>query len=404
MKFKYKAQDTEGNNVEDIAEAFDNFELAKILKEKGLSLIAAKPIDNNRWSKIVSSVLNFGTVSMNEKILFGKNLSSMLEAGLPLSRAVEVIGRQSRNKKFKSVMTGINDSIKSGDSLSGSLSKYPSVFSNLFISMVKAGEESGDLVGALGVVSSQMEKTNELKKKVRGAMIYPGVIITAMVGIGIFMLMFIVPTLTKTFTELNVELPKSTQFIIALSDAFKNNTTLLLGLLVLFFGLVFLGFKTNRGRAILDWSFLHFPLFSGLVKEINSARTARTLSSLITSGVPYLQAVGITHDVVQNSFYKKVLKKAEKNVQLGLPVAKVFEENQKLYPVFVSEMIAVGEETGELGKMLMKVAVYYENEVEAKTKNMSTIVEPILMIIVGAAVGFFALSMISPMYSLVENI
>ncbi len=404
MKFKYKAQNTTGSYVEDIADARDTFELAKILKEKDLNLISAKPMDNSGFSKFINSISTFGSVSTNEKILFGKNLSSMLEAGLPLSRAIEVMGRQSRNKKYKSVMESVNNSIKSGDTLSGAISKYPTVFSKLFISMVRAGEESGDLVGALGVVSTQMEKTHELKKKVRGAMIYPGVIITAMLGIGVFMLMFIVPTLTKTFTELNVELPKSTQFIIAISNAFQNNAILLILGLITFFILIFLGFKTQSGRKIVDGFFLKFPLFSTLVKEINSARTARTLSSLISSGVPYINAVEITTDVVQNSYYKKVLKKAAKNVELGLPVAKVFEENQKLYPPFVAEMIAVGEETGELGKMLMKVAVYYENEVEQKTKNMSTIIEPVLMIVVGAAVGFFALSMISPMYSLVENI
>lgn len=404
MKFKYKAQNSQGEYVQDIAEARDSFELAKILKEKDLSMISAKPIDNGKLARMIQSITNFGTVSTNEKILFGKNLSSMLEAGLPLSRAIEVIGRQSRNKKYKFVMNNLNDSIKSGDTLSGAMAKFPSVFSKLFISMVRAGEESGDLVGALGVVSSQMEKTNDLKKKIKGAMIYPGVIITAMTGIGIFMLVFIVPTLTKTFVELNVELPKSTQFIIDVSDAFRENTFFLISLLILFFVLLIAGFKTSRGKRIMDWVFLHMPLVSGLVKETNSARTARTLSSLIKSGVPYISAVDITQEVIQNSYYKAVLKKAGKNVELGLPVAKIFEENQKLYPVFVSEMIAVGEETGELGQMLMKVAAYYENEVEAKTKNMSTIVEPFLMIVVGAAVGFFALSMISPMYSLVENI
>lgn len=404
MKFKYKAQKTTGDYVEDFAEAKDSFELAKILKERDLNLISAKPVDTGKFSRLIQSITNFGTVSTNEKIIFGKNLGSMLEAGLPLSRAIEVMGRQSKNKKYKFVVNSLNDSIKSGDTLSGAMSKFPNVFSNLFISMVRAGEESGDLVGALKVVSSQMEKTNELKKKVRGAMIYPGVIITAMLGIGIFMLIFIVPTLTKTFTELNVELPKSTQFIINLSDAFRENTFTLIILLILFIVMIIAGFKTSIGRRILDWVFLHFPLVSGLVKETNSARTARTLSSLISSGVPYINAVAITEQVIQNSYYKAVLKKAGKNVELGLPVAKVFEENQKFYPVFVSEMIAVGEETGELGQMLMKVATYYENEVEQKTKNMSTIIEPFLMIIVGAAVGFFALSMISPMYSLVENI
>ena len=404
MKFKYKAQNSAGDNVEDIAEARDSFELAKILKEKDLNMISAKPVNGGKFSQILQSILNFGTVSTHEKILFGKNLSSMLEAGLPLSRAIEVIGRQSRNKKYKSVMNSLNDSIKSGDTLSGAMSKFPNVFSKLFISMVRAGEESGDLVGSLGIVSTQMEKTNDLKKKIKGAMIYPGVIITAMTGIGIFMLVFIVPTLTGTFTELNVELPKSTQFIIDVSNLFRNNTFTLIGLLILVIVLIVAGFKTATGRRIMDWTFLHMPLISALVKETNSARTARTLSALIASGVPYISAVDITLEVMQNSYYKGVLKKASKNVELGLPVAKIFEENQKLYPVFVSEMIAVGEETGQLGQMLMKVATYYENEVEQKTKNMSTIVEPFLMIVVGAAVGFFALSMISPMYSLVENI
>lgn len=404
MKFKYKAQNSTGGYVEDVLEARDNFELARILKEKDLNLISAKPISGGKFSQAIHSILNFGTVSTHEKILFGKNLSSMLEAGLPLSRAIEVMGRQSRNKKFKFVMNSINDSIKSGDSLSGALAKFPNIFPKLFVSMVRAGEESGDLVGSLGIVSTQMEKTHELKKKIQGALIYPGVIITAMTGIGIFMLIFIVPTLTKTFTELNVELPKSTQFIIAISDMFQNNTFALLGGVVFFIGLIVLAFKTSVGRRILDWTLLHAPMISRLVKETNSARTTRTLSALIISGVPYLTAVEITLGVMQNSYYKEVLKKASKNVELGLPVSKIFEENQNLYPVFVSEMIAVGEETGELGNMLMKVAVYYENEVEQKTKNMSTIVEPFLMIIVGAAVGFFAISMISPMYSLVENI
>jgi type IV pilus assembly protein PilC len=404
MKFKYKAQDSKGDFVEEFAEAQDTFMLARNLKERDLILISAKPVDSSKFAHIIQSILNFGTVTTNEKIMFGKNLSSMLEAGLALSRAIEVIGRQSRNKKFKYVTNELNNSIKSGDSLSGALGKFPNVFSKLFVSMVRAGEESGDLVGALGIVSSQMEKTNELKKKIRGAMIYPGVIITAMLGIGIFMLIFIVPTLTKTFTELNVDLPASTQFIISLSNAFRDNTTLMIVGLIVFISLFITALKTNSGRRIIDWVLLHMPLVSNLVKETNSARTARTMSALISSGVPYLTAVEITEGVMQNSYYKNVLRKAAKNVELGLPVAKIFEENQKLYPIFVSEMIAVGEETGELGNMLMKVASYYENEVEQKTKNMSTIVEPFLMIVVGAAVGFFALSMISPMYSLVENI
>lgn len=404
MRFFYKAINKEGEIVEDVTSAEDKFVLAKQLRERGLSLIAAETKKTKGIKSFFNSLFSFGTVSTKEKILFGKNLASMIEAGLSLSRAISVMERQTKNKRLKFVLNSISQSIKEGGTLSSALNDNPKIFKKLFVAMVMAGEESGDLTGSLKVVSSQMEKSYELNKKIRGALIYPGVILFAMVTIGIFMLVYIVPTLTKTFAELDVDLPASTQFIINTSNAFQNNTVLLLSLVIAFIILLIFGMKTVKGKKILEKIFLIIPMVSTLVKETNSARTARTLSSLLSSGVPYLTAVEITKDVVQNHHYKKVLQKAEKNVELGLPIAKIFEENEKYYPIFVSEMIAIGEETGDLGGMLMKVAIYYENEVEQKTKNMSTIIEPFLMIVVGAAVGFFAISMISPMYSLVEKI
>lgn len=404
MQFHYKATDSEGTIQEGELDAADKFALGNTLREQSLTLIAAWPVEKKGFAGWMKKLSTWGTVSTDDKILFGKNLGSMLEAGLSLARALSVMERQAKNKKLKMVLEDIRNAINRGDTLSAALERYPRVFSDLFIAMVKSGEESGDLVQSLEVVSTQMEKAHELKKKIRGAMIYPGVIITAMSGVGIFMLVFIVPTLTATFADIGVELPKSTQFIIAVSNAFQNNTVAMLVGIVVIAVLVYLGFKTTIGRRITEWVFLHTPMISGLVKETNSARTARTMASLLASGVPYLSAVQITKDVVQNSYFKDVLSKAEESVELGKPVSEVFEQNEKLYPVFVAEMIAVGEETGELGPMLMKVATHYENEVEEKTKNLSTIVEPFLMIVVGAAVGFFAISMISPMYSLVENI
>lgn len=404
MQFHYKALDKDNTMHEGDTEAADKFALGTQLHEQGLSLIAAWPKDQRRLGNVFKKLSTIGTVSMLDKILFGKNLASMLEAGLSMARAISVIERQTKNPRFKQVLNDLNASINRGDSLSQGMARHPGVFSNLFVSMVRAGEESGDMVQALNVVSTQMEKTYQLKKKLQGALIYPGVILTAMIGIGIFMLLFIVPTLSATFADIGVELPKSTQFIINTSEAFQNNTmTMLAGLIVVIVGLV-VAFRTAAGRRGLDWLFLHIPMISTMVKETNAARTARTLSALLAAGVPYLSSVQITKSVVQNSFYKAVLEKAEKNVELGMPVAKVFEESSKLYPIFVAEMVAVGEETGELGQMLMKVASHYETAVEEKTKNLSTIVEPFLMIVVGAGVGFFAISMISPMYSLVENI
>jgi type IV pilus assembly protein PilC len=270
--------------------------------------------------------------------------------------------------------------------------------------MVQSGEESGNLVEALNVVAEQMEKSYALKKKVKGAMVYPMIIMIAMLIIGVFMLIYIVPTLTKTFVELNVDLPASTQFIIGLSDFIKNNALVSLVIILISAVLLYLFGKSSVGKRFLDTLILHIPMISEMAKEVNSARTTRTLSSLLAAGVPFIRALQIVKDVVQNSYYKEVLTKAEKNIQIGLPISKVFGENAHLYPIFVAEMMSVGEETGELAPMLVKVASFYESEVEQKTKNLSTIVEPFLMVIVGAIVGFFAISMISPMYSLVDSI
>lgn len=404
MQFHYKAMDKEGAMQAGDMDAVDKFVLGTQLQQQGLALIAAWPVGKGGVGEWFQKIQAIGTVTMTDKILFGKNLASMLEAGLSMARGISVMERQTKNPKFKAVLQDLNASINRGDTLSQALARYPGIFPHLFVAMVRAGEESGKMAEALNVVSSQMEKAHQLTKKIQGAMIYPGVILTAMLGIGIFMLLFIVPTLSATFGDLGVELPASTQFIIDMSNFLQNNVLLVGVGLVVVIVLFILGIKTAVGRRVLEWIMLHIPMVADLVKETNAARTARTMSALLAAGVPYLSSVQITKDVVQNSFYKGVLEKAEKNVQLGLPVAKIFEEHSNLYPVFVSEMVAVGEETGELGQMLMKVAVHYEEAVDEKTKNLSTIVEPFMMIIVGAGVGFFAISMISPMYSLVENI
>jgi type IV pilus assembly protein PilC len=270
--------------------------------------------------------------------------------------------------------------------------------------MVRAGEESGNLVNSLEVLANQMEKNYLLQKRIRGALIYPGIILCLMVAIAIIMMIFVVPTLTATFTEVNAKLPLSTQIVINSSNLVKDHLFIVLGggFLVVFSVMQF--FHTKIGRRIYDYSILRIPLIGGLVKESNSARTARTLSSLLSSGVQFVTAMDITHDVMQNSYYKKILAEAKEVVQRGDPISTVFIKNEYFYPAFVGEMMCVGEETGKLADMLSGVAVYYEDEVEQKTKDMSTIIEPFLMIVIGVAVGFFAVSMIEPMYSVLNNI
>lgn len=225
-----------------------------------------------------------------------------------------------------------------------------------------------------------------------------------MITIGVLMLIYLVPTLTSTFKDLNVSLPFSTKMVIWLSDFLKNH--IIINLLILItVGLVFyFSIKTKRGKRALDTFVLHVPVISGIVKDLNSARTARTFSSLLSSGVDVLVAVRITQDVIQNSYYKAVLKEAEINIEKGDPVSNIFLKHEKLYPVFVGEMVSIGEETGKLSEMLANVAQFYEEEVDQKTKDMSTIIEPFLMVVIGIGVGFFAISMLGPMYSLADAI
>jgi type II secretory pathway component PulF len=400
MIFEYKAINKDGAIIKGEKESSDTMAASRTLKEEGLIVISIEP----KKKKVASFSISFSAFKTVEKITFARNIGSMLDAGLALSRTLDVISRQTRNTKTKRIIDDMNQKIKAGTSFSTALESYPKVFNSLFVSMTKAGEESGNLAESFKNISNQLEKNYLLMKKIKGAMVYPGVIVAAMSIVGFFMLTNIVPTLSKTFKELNVELPQTTKIIIALSDFLQNQTIAFLGVGIAIITAIILFFKSVVGKKLLDKTLVHAPLFGELTKQINSAKTARTLSSLLKAGVPYLQAIQITKGVVSNHIYKNILTLAEKKVETGDKISGVFNENEKFYPSFVGEMIAVGEETGELSEMLLKVAEFYENEVDQKTKNMSTIVEPLLMLIVGVAVGFFAISMISPMYSLVENI
>lgn len=402
MKFSYTSITSSGERKSGTREALDKFQLANDLKAEGMVVLSVQKIQNTEFLSLKFSLFN--RIKTHDKIIFARNLASMLEAGLAVSRALSVIERQTKNISLKKIVISINDDIKKGKSLSGAMKTFSDIFPPMFISMVMSGEESGKLSESLNVVASQMEKTYLLQKKIKGAMMYPSVIMVAMLGIAVFMLIYIVPTLTKTFKEIGTDLPASTQFIIWLSDTFQAN--MFLSLISLFGLIVFLwvSARTKGGKRMFDFVFLRIPLISELVKESNSAKTARTLSSLLTSGVSVVEALDITKDVLQNSYYKEVLEKAKHNIEIGAPMSEVFANADHLYPVFVGEMISVGEETGDLGGTLLKVALFYEEEVDQKTKDMSTIIEPFLMLFIGAAVGFFAISMISPIYSVVDKI
>ncbi len=405
MLFSYKVKLKSGGIFEGIQEAQDRFALSRDLRSRGDTPLIITEKGGSFLDKFSTFEDMFSAkVKIADQIIFTKNLSGMLRAGLSLARALSVLKKQTKNKTLLKVLTSITNDINGGETLSSGLAKFPDVFSKLFVSMARAGEESGNLSGALSDIGVNLEKSHALTKKIHGALIYPGVIMSAMVVIGVLMFAFVVPTLAGTFKELGVTLPISTRIIIGLGNFFSNNLILtFIILLSVAFGIYSL-FRAKFTAKYIDFFMVKAPLISNLVKELNTARTARSMSSLLLSGVSITRAVEITEDVVQNTYFKKVLSEARVAVEKGAPFSKVFEDNSNLYPIMMSEMIEVGEETGKLSDMLLQIALFYEEEIENKTKNLSTIIEPVLMVVIGAGVGFFAISMISPLYSILGSI
>ncbi len=403
MKFNYKVKSKSGEITKGVVEASDKFAAAKMLRDMGEVPIAI--VDASKGSVLdFIKKLNFSTVPLREKINFTKNLSGMLQAGLALNRALSVISKQTKNTKFKFVIEMLIDTISKGGTLSTGMEKSPSTFSTLAVSMTRAGEESGNLSSTLAEIGENMKKSYALRKKVKSAMTYPIIIMCAIFMVGVLMLIYVVPTLTSTFKSIGAELPPSTKFVIFISDTLKNHTMAFFWSLIILVGLFMVLLKNKKTQKYLSLIALHLPIIGTIIKEINTARTSRTISSLLKAGVPMSKALSITEDVLTNEYYKIVIAKSIKSVEKGETLSGVFKEYTNLYPIMMSEMVEVGEETGKLSDMLLDVAIFYEEEVETKTKDLSTIVEPVLMIFIGVAVGFFAVSMLTPMYSLLEHI
>lgn len=401
--FHYKIQNPDGQYEEGETNAENKYILSNKLKEEGKTVIAVTEIIKKKWLLSFEFSL-FSRITLQDKILFTKNLSVMIDAGIPLARALDILMQQNKKIKLKNTLQIFYDNITKGTSFSEALSKFPQVFSPLIISMVRVGEESGNLSESLLTVSTQLSKNNALYKKVKGAMIYPAFVIGVMVIIGILMFIFVIPTLVTTFKDFGVTLPKSTQLIIFVSNSFTEHTILILSLIIGSIVGILTLLKTQLGKYFLGFIVLQLPILSRIVKQYNMAQTTRTLFSLLSSGVGVIESLKITQDVLQNPNYKKVMENAIGDIQKGIPLSKSFIDNPKLYEPLVGGMIEVGEETGQLSNMLKNIADFYENEVEQATKDLSSVIEPLLIVVVGGAVGFFAISIIAPIYSLTDSI
>ena len=399
-RYFYIAKSLKGEEKTGTAEAKSERELARTLRKSGLVLIRAELEEKAKKRKLEISLPFFGGVSLTEKMMFTRNLQVMISAGLPLPRALTTLANQAKNKSFKKALLDIREEIVKGRSFSESLAKYPNIFSELFQSMVRVGEEAGTLEEVLKILTAQMERENELRSKIKGAMIYPAVIICAMIGIGILMLIMVVPKLAETFAELNIELPLTTKIVIGLASFLITKWYLVIIILFILIFLFWQAIKTEKGKRIIDKFTLKTPIMAPIVRKTNSAHTVRILSSLITAGVPIVRALEITSGTLGNIYYKSAMIVATEKVRKGEKLSEALKPYENIYPSLVIQMLAVGEETGETSSILAKLADFFEEEVTNATKNLVAVIEPVLMIIIGAAVGFFAISMIQPMYSM----
>lgn len=406
-KFTYIGSDNTGKEVKETVEAKDRFAVYDIARKSGHVVSTIESGSGFQLSKVLNvQKLEYymSRVKDDELVMATRNLGSMLVAGLSLTRALSVIERQTRNPRFRVVIADIRDRINTGSSFYETLKAHDKIFNDLYVAMVRAGEESGKLSESLATLSVQMERSSSLKKKIKGAMIYPAIVMIVMFIIGVLMMIYVMPSITSTFESLDVDLPPTTKVLISVSKALQAHTLIVLtGIAATVIGFIHL-LRTKYGKLASSWTIPKLPVIGKIAKEANSAQTARTLASLLSSGVDIVRSLQITEDVVQNVLYKAVIADAAKRVEKGEPLSDVFVENDKLYPVLVGEMIMVGEETGQISDMLSELAGFYENEVEQKTKDLSTIIEPLLMVFIGGTVGFFALAMIAPIYSISDSI
>lgn len=345
----------------------------------------------------------FARIPAAAKIFLLQNLSVMLKAGISLSDALRTLGEQSKNRKLRDILLATTEKIKEGHSLSESLEPYIGDFGELFVNMIKAGEASGRLEDVLHELYIQHKKDHMIVTKIKSALTYPVIIIVAMLGIAGFVVIYVLPTLTKMFKDMNAQLPLTTQLLIKVSDIGQQYGVYIgIGLVLVLF-LLYRNMKTPGGKKGFDNMVLKLPIISGIIKQINLARAARSLSSLIRTDIAIVDTLNITSRVLGNSLYRQTFVEAAEKVKKGQKLAAIFREYPQIFPGIFIQMIAVGEETGALDEVLGNLAEFYEEEVNQTMNSLPTIIEPLLMLFIGVGVAGIAMAVLMPIYSMTQN-
>ncbi|MDD5071927.1 MAG: type II secretion system F family protein [Patescibacteria group bacterium] len=398
--FKFKALNSEGKKVDGLIDAANEKFAAETLQERGLSIISIKKHSEGRRESRFLSVLD--RVKTKDLVIFSRQFSVMISANVALVQALRILIEQTENITLKMIVSEMADEVDGGLRLSDSLAKRPKIFSDFYINVVKSGETSGKLDEVLNYLADEMEKDYDMTSKIRGAMIYPIFVLVGLGVVGVVMMVFVVPKLTGILSETGATLPLVTRILIGTSDFLAAYWWLLaVVLVILAIGLRFY-VKTSRGKKQFDFFRLKVPIFGKLFQRIYLVRFTRSMNTLITGGVTITKSLKITSEVVGNEIYKDLIEKTSQAVEAGDSISGVFAESEEI-PKMVSQMMAIGEKTGKLDIILARITDFYTREINNVVANLMTLMEPIIMIIMGIAVGIMVAAIILPMYNLASQ-
>ncbi len=338
-------------------------------------------------------------------MIFTRQLATLVDSGLPLLRSLNVLAKQERDKLLKNTINKLADSVQSGSTFSDALALHPRIFNDLYVNMVKAGEAGGVLELVLNRLSEFQEKAAKIKNKVMAAMVYPGIVMTMAVGIMSFLLVFIVPRFEAIFHDIlgDKPLPPVTRFVLAVSDLMKHRGLILVGAVVAMVALYKMIGRTRGGRLVIDNFKLRMPLFGNLNRKTAISRFARTLGTLVTSGVPILQALNITRETAGNAAIARAISQVHDSVKEGESIVQPLEAS-RVFPPMVVSMVDVGEETGKLPEMLLKIADVYDDEVDNAVAGLTSALEPIMIVFLAVVVGTIVLALFTPLISIITGL
>ena len=403
-QFSYKARKTSGQVFQGIVEANNEDDAIHFLEDKGYKLVYLEKLSKLLKAEVKKNFWLFPQkgVSRKDVVIFARQLSVMISANVSVVQSLRILVEQIDKPVFKKIIADIADSVENGLKLSSALEKHERVFSQFFISMIKSGETSGKLDEVLEYLADQTEKDYDLVSKIKGAMIYPVFIIGGLTVVGIAMMIFVIPQLTAMLTASGTALPITTRVLIGTSEVMRHYWwALLIGVAALFFGLRYL-VALPAGRKLFDSIKLKFPIFGHLFQMIYLVRFTQSLSTLTKGGVPLTAALKIVSEVVGNNSYRNLIEETINEVEDGNSLASVFLQSD-LVPKLISQMLLVGEKTGRLDEVLDKVSGFYSREIENMVANMTHLVEPLIMVVIGVAVGGMVASIILPMYNLANQ-